>query len=163
MCLCLNKWVCLLKQLCRDSWTMLDRKQRQHLVSNRESKVKVQVTGYLLRSREGMVETGDISHYGFLIWTSSVHNVYKGKVMKTHTHRQDDGHVIIHKRTRVWRTNAQNKQYRLLKLQAANSDDKHRYKLNTNSNETQVRPMNHCTKRVTSHSPYTRIYFTVCI
>lgn len=25
-----------------------------------------------------MVETGHISHYGFLIWTSSVHNVYEG-------------------------------------------------------------------------------------
>lgn len=35
------------------------------------------VRGYLLCSREGMVETGHISHYGFLIWTSSVHNVYK--------------------------------------------------------------------------------------
>lgn len=35
------------------------------------------VSWYLLGSREGMVETGHISHYGFLIRTSSVHNVYK--------------------------------------------------------------------------------------
>lgn len=56
---------------------MLDRKQ--HLVSNGGLKVTVKggVRGYLLCSREGMVETGHISHYGFLIWTSSVHNVYK--------------------------------------------------------------------------------------
>lgn len=33
--------------------------------------------GYLLCSRECMVETGHISHNGFLIGTSSVHNVYK--------------------------------------------------------------------------------------
>lgn len=45
-----------------------------------------------------MVETGHISHYGFLIWTSSVHNVYKGggetEVMKTQTdtRRQDGKH-----------------------------------------------------------------------
>lgn len=47
------------------------------------------VRGYLLCSREGMVETGHISHYGFLIRTTSVHNVYnegvETVVMKTHT------------------------------------------------------------------------------
>lgn len=39
--------------------------------------VVVRVRGYLLSSRECMVETGHISHNGFLIRTSSVHNVYK--------------------------------------------------------------------------------------
>lgn len=39
--------------------------------------VVARVRGYLLRSRECMVETGHISHNGFLIRTSSVHNVYK--------------------------------------------------------------------------------------
>lgn len=37
----------------------------------------VRVSGYLLCSRECMVETGHISHNGFLIRTSSVDNVYK--------------------------------------------------------------------------------------
>lgn len=61
---------------CWEGEAMPDRKQ--HLVSNRRLKVRGQVWGwYLLSSRECMVETGHISHYGFLIWTSSVHNVYK--------------------------------------------------------------------------------------
>lgn len=80
---------------------MLGRKQ--HLVSSRRLDGKVvggqgsEVRGYLLCSREGMVETGHISHYGFLIWTSSVHNVYKGKtvVMRTYTYRQDRGHACM--------------------------------------------------------------------
>lgn len=49
-----------------------------------------------------MVETGHISHNGFLIWTSSVHNIYEEAggetvVMKTNMYRHDRGHVIITK------------------------------------------------------------------
>ena len=48
------------------------------VVSTRGSRVKGSqgVKGYLLGSRERMVETGHIGHYGFLIGTSRVDNVY---------------------------------------------------------------------------------------
>lgn len=45
------------------------------------------VMGYLLGSRKGMVETGHIGHYGFLIWTCCVHNVCREtRVIHTHAH-----------------------------------------------------------------------------
>ena len=57
-----------------------------------------------------MVETGHISHYGFLIWTSSVHNVYEEEEggggrpwlsrqthTHTHTHRRDRGRATANK------------------------------------------------------------------
>lgn len=42
-----------------------------------------------------MVETGHISHYGFLIWTSSVHNVYKSGG----DHGYEDAHIQARHRT----------------------------------------------------------------
>lgn len=66
-----------------------------------------------------MVETGHISHYGFLIWTSSVHNVYKGGEDRgyedTHIqarHRtcdytQQDTHVGTHTHTHIKRASKQ--------------------------------------------------------
>lgn len=42
-----------------------------------------------------MVETGHISHYGFLIWASSVHNVYKSGG----DHGYEDAHIQARHRT----------------------------------------------------------------
>lgn len=111
LCLCPNQSLVLVVVHCL---TALSRErghagQEGACVSNRRLKVErvMRSGGYLLRSREGMVETGHISHNGFLIWTSSVHNVYdveeegKTTVMKTNMYRHDRGHVIIHNRTNM--------------------------------------------------------------
>lgn len=82
VCLCPNKssilaeqgFTELLRERKRPCWTG---SSTLLVTEGLKATMKVGFWWYLLRSRECMVETGHISHYGFLIRTSSVHNVYK--------------------------------------------------------------------------------------